>query len=74
MAADLNPERLPVMPEENETDDSENETQSEISTPKREDNSLQKRLTEVEELPAPTTTRPGRISRMPSRFQDCAAD
>ena len=70
MAAYLNPERLPVIPEENETDDSENETGSEISTPKREDNSLQERLTEVEELPAPTTTRSGRISRMPSRFQD----
>ena len=70
MTAYLNPERLPVIPEENETDDSENETGSEINTPKREGNSLQERLTEVEELPAPTTTRSGGISRMPSRFQD----
>ena len=70
MAAYLNPERLPVIPEENETDDLENKTDSEISTPKREDNSLQERLTEIEELPAPTTTRSGRVSRMSSRFQN----
>ena len=38
--------------------------------PKREDSSLQERLTEIEELLAPTTTRSGRVSRMPSRFQD----
>ena len=68
MAAYLNPERLPVISEENKTDDSENETDSEISTPKREDNSLQERLTEIEEFLAPATTRSARVGKMPSRF------
>ena len=68
MAVYLNPEKLPVISEENKTDDSENETDSETSTPKREDNSLQERLTEIEELPAPATTRSARVGKMPSRF------
>lgn len=54
MAGNPNPERLPVILEENETAELDNE---EISTPIRGDNSSQTRPTEAEELPAPVTTR-----------------
>ena len=52
MAANPNPERLPVITEENEAFDLDNE---EISTPRREDNSLQERPIKVKELPTLVT-------------------
>ena len=54
MAGNSNSERLPVILEENETAELDNE---EISTPIRGDNSSQTRPTKAEELPAPVTTR-----------------
>ena len=70
VAANLPLEQLPVATDENETATPIENENNELNNEEREDNSLCKEETETVELPAPVTTRSGRVSKPPAKLRD----